>query len=294
MKNFLLFIVSLFSVSAMCLPAGMNYDTLPNELSIMTYNVKFLPRGAVYIHHHPVVRARLIPAQLMKEAPDVIVFQEAFDGYADRVLRKKLKPMYPYCAGWKNRKVISYKRAGGVLMFSKYPLKEIESITYSKCKGIDCIAHKGSLLVEVEHPKQKFQLLGTHMQAGGGNEIKKSQHDEAGELLKRHEEKGVPQFAAGDFNTHKVDTVLYPHLLKAMNCTDSDICTDLKFTTDHLLNDMGNYNPAKRGVIDFVLFKANGFEPKQTTRSIIAFEQQWNKKHKSLSDHNAVMLRMKL
>ncbi len=294
MKNFLLVSALLFSLTAMCFPTGMNYDTIPNELSIMTYNVKFLPRGAVFIHHHPVIRARLLPAVLMKESADVIVVQEAFDGYANRVLRRKLKPMYPYCAGWKNRKVITYKRAGGVLMFSKYPMKELESITYSKCKGIDCIGHKGSMLVEVEHPKQKFQVLGTHMQAGGGNEIKKSQHEEAGTLLKRHEEKGVPQFAAGDFNTHKVDTVLYPHLLKAMCCEDGEICTDLKFTTDHLLNDMGNYNPSKRSVIDFVLFKSNGWLPKETKRCVFAFEQQWNKKHKSLSDHNAVVLRMKL
>ena len=44
-------------------------------ISIMTWNVKLLPRGAVFLHHHPVVRAKLIPAKLMEENADVIIFQ---------------------------------------------------------------------------------------------------------------------------------------------------------------------------------------------------------------------------
>ena len=264
------------------------------DISIMSYNIKMLPRGATFIKHHPVIRARVLPEVLMKEGSDVIVFQEAFDGKAMRIMRRKLKAVYPYCAGWRNRRVITYKRAGGVLMFSKYPMKELESIAYRQCKGIDCAAKKGSLLVEVDHPKKKFQLLGTHMQAGGGPEIKKDQHDEAGALLKRHEVKGIPQFAAGDFNTHLVDTMLYPHLLKSLDAEDGEINSELKFSSDHLLNDMDSYNPNRRNLIDFVLMRGNGWKPKRAGRFIIAFEKQWNKKHKSLSDHNAVVLKMNL
>lgn len=264
------------------------------DISIMSYNIKMLPRGAVFIKHHPVIRARVLPEVLIKESSDVIVFQEAFDGKAMRIIKRKLKPVYPYFAGWKNRKVITYKRAGGVLMFSKYPMKELESITYSQCKGIDCLANKGSLLVEVEHPKKKFQLLGTHMQAGGGPIIKANQHDEAGALLKKYKVKGIPQFAAGDFNTHKVDTVLYPHLLKSLDAEDGEIYSELKFSSDHLLNDMDSYNPNRRNLIDFILMRSNGWQPHKAGRFIIAFEKQWSKKHKSLSDHNAVVLKMNL
>ena len=230
----------------------------------------------------------------MKESPDVIVFQESYDGKAVRILRKKLKPMYPYTQGYQNRKLITYKRAGGVLMFSKYPMKEVESIRYSWLEGIDKLARKGAMLVEVEHPVKKFQLLGTHMEAGGSKDLKISQYQEAGELLKRHEQAGVPQFACGDFNTKRVDTVLYPKLIAALQMENAEPCTELKCTSDHLLNDMDYYNPTKRNLIDYVFVKPNGVTPTNTTRSIMRYEYPWSKKHKDLSDHFAVILRTNL
>lgn len=269
-------------------------DTVPPaQITIMSWNMKMLPRGGnVFLHHRPVKRAKLIPKKLMEEGADVIVCQEMFDGLAVRILRKKLKAMYPYCLGTKNRKVISYKRAGGVIMFSKYPMKEIKSIKYSRCKGIDCIGNKGSMLAEVEHPLKKFQVLGTHMQAGGGREIKLSQYKEAGELLKRFEQPGVPQFAAGDFNTRNTDTVMYPQLLAALQAENGEFCTELKCTSDHLLSDMYDYHPDRRNTVDYVFYKSNGVKPAVTTRSVMQYEQQWHKKHKDLSDHFAVVLKM--
>jgi endonuclease/exonuclease/phosphatase family metal-dependent hydrolase len=294
--NKLFSLLALFlSLQAISAPEGnIVNDTAAHQISILTWNIKMLPRGATFLKHHPVKRARLIPEILMKQGADVIVFQESYDGKAVRMLRKKLKVMYPYNQGFQNRKLITYKRAGGVLMFSKYPMKEIESIRYTHLEGIDKAARKGAMLVEIKHPVKTFQLLGTHMEAGGSKELKITQYIEAGELLKRHEQSGVPQFAAGDFNTRRVDTVLYPKLIAALQAEDGGICTDLKCTSDHLLNDMDSYNPNRRNLIDFVFFKSNGLHPLNTTRSVMRFEQQWNKKHKDLSDHFAVELKMLL
>ena len=209
-------LIFLCVLTSLCKAANPSDSTGSREITILTYNVKMLPRGAVFLHHHPVIRARLIPAKLIAENPDVIVFEEAFDGAAIRAMRKRLKAVYPYIAGSDNRKVVSYKRAGGVLIFSKYPLKELESIKYTECSGADCLGNKGAILVEVEHPVQKFQLLGTHMQAGHKVEIKQSQYAEAAALIERHTQPGVPQFIAGDFNTHKDDTALYDALVTAI------------------------------------------------------------------------------
>ncbi|MES2622089.1 MAG: endonuclease/exonuclease/phosphatase family protein [Bacteroidota bacterium] len=271
-------------------------DTIPpSQITIMSWNLKMLPRGGnAFLHHRPLKRAKLIPKKLMEENADVMVFQEMFDGAAVRILKRQLKASYPYCAGIKNRKVISYKRAGGVIMFSKYPMKEIKSIKYSQCKGIDCIGNKGSLLVEVEHPLKTLQVLGTHMQAGGGREIKISQYIEAGELLKKYEKEGVPQFAAGDFNTRNIDTVMYSKLLNALQAENGEFCTELKCTSDHLLSDMYDFRPDSRNTVDYVFYKGNGVKPATTTRSVMQYEQQWHKKHKDLSDHFAVVLRMTL
>ncbi|MBS1596136.1 MAG: sphingomyelin phosphodiesterase [Bacteroidetes bacterium] len=266
----------------------------PRQISILTYNIKMLPRAAISIGHHPVKRAKLIPAKMIEENPDVIVFQEGFDGLAIRILRRKLKEKYPYTAGFKNHIVFTFKKAGGVLMFSKYPIRELESIKYTQCKGIDCAARKGCLLAEVQHPIQKFQILGTHMQAGGSNELKISQYKEAGALLKKHAVAGIPQFAAGDFNTRKNSTDLYPSLVQCMEVEDGDITGELQATSDHLLNDMDSYRPDKRNLIDFVFYRSNGFKAGRVERCVRRFMQPWSKTHKDLSDHFAVLMKMEL
>jgi endonuclease/exonuclease/phosphatase family metal-dependent hydrolase len=132
------------------------------------------------------------------------------------------------------------------------------------------------------------------MQAGGSAELKTSQYQEAGALLKRHQESGTPQFAAGDFNTRKTSTDLYPALVKCMEVEDGDITGELQATSDHLLNDMDNYNPDKRNLIDFVFYRSNGFKSQSVTRCVKRFQQQWNPKHKDLSDHFAVLMTMHL
>jgi endonuclease/exonuclease/phosphatase family metal-dependent hydrolase len=278
-------------------------------ITIMTYNVKLLPRGATFLHHHPVIRARLIPAKIIAESPDVVVFQEAFDGKSIRVLKRGLKSVYPYTAGWDNRKLVTYKRAGGVLMFSKYPLKEIESIRYSECKGIDCAGNKGAMLVEVEDPVQKFQLFGTHMQAGGGHDIKVSQYQQAGELLKRHQQAGIPQFVAGDFNTHKADSVLYPALVSNLDAKDGDVDDEVSLEAVHQHNDLREKKAKKKrgaqptvekkskkpkGIIDYVFVRDNGVKIISQQRYAREFEQPWSPDHKALSDHFAVILKVTL
>lgn len=155
-----------------------------------------LPRVAVRQHHHPLKRAKILPKHLLENNADIIVFQEAFDGVAMQILRRKLKKTYPHWLGFKNKFGIIYSRAGGIIMCSKYPIKEIESIRYKDCTGVDCSGRKGALLAEVDYPAQKFQVLGTHIQAGGPKEIKRSQFEEVGALLKKHEQQGIPQFAA--------------------------------------------------------------------------------------------------
>jgi endonuclease/exonuclease/phosphatase family metal-dependent hydrolase len=296
MNYFLAFLFLLFSVAGFCGASGhLPSDTVPSrEISIMTYNIKMLPRGAnSFIHHFPLRRARIIPDKLIAEGTDVIVFQEAFDGVAVRILRRRLKVAYPYDMGFQNRKLVTYKKAGGVLIFSKYPLTEIESIKYTQCKGIDCAGHKGSMLVEVAHPAGRFQLLGTHMQAGGSRELKESQYAEAAALLKRHQQPGIPQFAAGDFNTKKGKPVLYDSLVRALDAQDGDISGDLKYTSDHMLNDMEEYDTTRRNLIDFIFIRPNGVTPVSTRRYIRQFEQRWHPRHKDLSDHFAVVMRMK-
>jgi endonuclease/exonuclease/phosphatase family metal-dependent hydrolase len=132
------------------------------------------------------------------------------------------------------------------------------------------------------------------MQAGGGKELKESQYAEAGALLKRHQQQGVPQFAAGDFNTKKGDHTLYDTLVRALDAQDGLITGDLQYTSDHLLNDMDSYNPEKRNVIDYVFCRPNGVNVCNTSRCVRKFEHPWHPRHKDLSDHFAVVFKAHL
>lgn len=272
--------------------------TGPRQISIMTYNVKLLPRGATWIHHHPVKRARLIPAKVLEDHPDVVVFEEAFDGVSVRLLKKGLQSTYPYMAGQHNRRLVTYKRAGGVLVFSRYPMQELESIKYSQCKGADCYGHKGAILVQVDHPAGRIQVLGTHLQAGGSVDLKASQYLEAAGLLDRHQQQGVPQFIAGDFNTHKDDTLLYNRLTTAMKGADGDVDDELKILTAHTLNDLrrkNNGHPKKsKSIIDYVFVKANGAHITSQHRYTREYQQPWSQTNKDLSDHFAVILNVRM
>lgn len=110
MKKSNTYILILFTVLFSCKAWAVDPhqdSTTAKAISIMTWNVKLLPRGAVFLHHHPVVRAKLIPAKLMEENADVIIFQEAYDGLSIRIIKRKIKTAYPFCMGTKNRKAIS-------------------------------------------------------------------------------------------------------------------------------------------------------------------------------------------
>ena len=158
-------ICTLFCIAALSARAG------DKDLRILTYNIKMLPREILSQHHHPIIRARIIPDFIIQENADIVVFEEAFDTKADRILRKHLKAQYPYILGPLNKKP-GFKINGGVMMFSKYPLKKLNTIQYSQCSDEDCWARKGVMLVEVNDGQHVFQLAGTHLNGGGTLELK--------------------------------------------------------------------------------------------------------------------------
>ena len=283
-----------------CLSAkgqGNKPQAADGTISFMTWNVEMLPGVfSSFIHHKPVIRARIIPAHLLKDAPDVIVLQEAFDIKAVRILKRKLKSTYPYICGPANRKAISFKINSGVMIFSKWPLHEIETIRFKECAGDDCYARKGALLTELDINGKKLQLLGTHVQAGGTAEIKSSQYTQIGDLLRRHIITGEPQIICGDFNTFQSDTLLYPLMIKTLQAENGPFSGELTCTSDHFVNDMCNdfAKPnVEREVIDYILYRSNGHPFSSVDRRIIVYQQAWHKKHRYLSDHNAVLMQLK-
>ncbi len=270
-----------------------------DELRILSWNIQMLPRLLLKISRGPIRRSKLIPQHIIDDQIDIIVFQEAFDPRARRKLRKRLKDTYPYMAGPANSGAFRIKTNSGIWMLGKIPLKELGTVDFKDCEGSDCLARKGALLVEAEWQGQKFHLLGTHLEAGGPDSIKRNQYREIRGLVDSCRQEGVPQFLAGDFNTHKerADSPLYHDMIGMLAAEDGEFSGALKFTADELLNDMnvpGSGREPHREIIDFILYRANGFKVKSMERHVRQYQERWDKDYKDLSDHNAVLMRVVL
>jgi len=273
-----------------------NTEIIPdNELRILSWNIQMLPRLLLKISRGPVRRSELIPHHIIEDEVDIIVFQEAFDPRARRILKKKLKAGYPYSAGPANSAGFRLKTNSGIWMLSRIPLKELGTVDFRDCEGSDCLARKGALLVEAEWQGVTFQILGTHLEAGGPDSIRRNQYSEIRVLIDEHRKDGVPQFLCGDFNTDKTDPDLYPFMLNTLDAYDSELSGNLIFTSDEKLNDM-NLPPAgrepERKVIDYILYRGNGFQPASMQRCVRQYRERWDEQFQDLSDHNGVMMKV--
>ncbi len=291
MKFFLFAAVIICSLT--CLAGGNENNSLPaqNNLRILSYNIKMLPRIIKSQHHYPIVRAHIIPKYILEENADIVVFQEAFDGKADRILCKALKEKYPYIVGPLNKKP-GFKINGGVLICSKYPLKQLGTVQYSQCNDFDCWARKGVMLVEVNDGKHIFQIAATHMNGGGSVDLKTSQYREMGQLVKEFAKPGIPQFCVGDYNTSNLDPKYYNALVSNLDAEDGRITGELKVTNDHLNNDMEWFEPGYRDIIDYIFYRPNGVQPQKMERTIKQYCQRWRSDHEDLSDHYALLMEL--
>lgn len=276
---------------------GITEEIADEELRIVSWNIQMLPRMLFKKSRGPMRRSRLIPRHIIDDQIDIIVFQEAFDPRARRILKKRLRHAYPYMVGPANPAPLRIKTNSGVWMLSKIPLKQLGTVDFRDCEGSDCLARKGALLAEAVWQGVTFQLLGTHLEAGGPDSIKLNQYQEVRGLIDRHRREGVPQFLSGDFNTHKNDPILYPAMLRMLDARDNQLAGGLVYTSDELLNDMnlpeGGRQP-RREVIDYILYRGNGFQPKTMECYVRQYQERWHKDFKDLSDHNAVLMRVVL
>lgn len=256
------------------------------ELKILCWNIYMLPRFA--LHTGKRKRAREIVKTLPFENYDIIVFQEAFHGDARRIIKRGLKELYPYRIGPANRRYFWIKTNSGVWMLSKIPLTQIKQIKYKDCEGFDdCFAHKGALLVEGEFEGQKFQLLGTHIQAGGPYPVRQSQYEQIRNLIDTYKQDGVPQILAGDFNMGKDNGEPYAEMLKTLDIEEYEPDGELKFTASSLNDIRGGKDDR---LIDFIFYRPNGLSPLKLIRNVKRFATKTPcfKKYCDLSDHFAV------
>ncbi|TNF24355.1 MAG: hypothetical protein EP314_07860 [Bacteroidetes bacterium] len=274
-------------------PSELTVDSSTPALKILSWNMYMLPPLAKFTGKQR--RAKRIGDLLRDSDFDIIVFQEAFHGAARRKIKRRMKDSYPYILGPANRKWYSFKTNSGIWILSKIPLQPLAEIDFDYCEGIDCWSRKGALLAEGEFRGQKFQILGTHLEAGGDRDAKVSQYRELGELFNQYRKEGVPQIAAGDFNTKKFqDTTYYNQLIGILGMEDGPILSEQKYSSDSYVNDIKikRGDRKKQSVIDFVFYGANGVDA-TINRYVRMPRWQWSKDCQDLSDHFAIEAQIK-
>jgi endonuclease/exonuclease/phosphatase family metal-dependent hydrolase len=263
-----------------------SHSPTSSELHILSWNIYMLPKFAKITGKR--VRAKIIADQIKQSDYQILVFQEAFLGDARKIIRKGLKDVFPYEYGPANRK-FSIKTNSGIWVLSKLPLNVLEEIDYEQCVGFDdCFARKGALMLEGDFKGQKFQLLGTHLQAGGPHAIRKSQYVEMRNLLDRHRHDDVPQIIAGDMNTGDTDTAHYHDMIQTLDAEDGPLEVQVAPGEKGYKNDLHGHGWRSTRIIDYVFYRGNGRKAAKIERKMPCFKQRWSRKHQDLSDHYPV------
>ncbi len=285
---FFILIVSTSNSNSQTLVEAVPVSTECESLKVLSWNIYMLPRFARVSGKRK--RAKAIAKLLNESKYDIVVFQEAFLKAARRILWHDLKNNYPYRIGPANKKPASYKTNSGIWMLSRIALTELGTVQYSQCEGPDCWARKGALLAEGKFNESPFQILGTHLEAGGPDEIKIKQYQEMEALLAGNRKEGIPQIICGDMNTKKDGDEKYSIMLSTLGCEDGPLEGDFPFTADGQRNDMNGGGPSNQKIIDYIFYRSNGVKCRLIRRCVPELRAQWHNRHKDLSDHFPVLL----
>lgn len=276
---------NLFILTAICFSCSLfsikAQEAHKKQLKILTWNIYSLP---FFINNSKrLERAKGIVETLKHNDYDVIVFQETFHKKSFKIIEEGLKQNFPYHIK-ANRKGGFLKYHHGIFIVSKFPAKVLNTITFHKCKGSDCLAKKGAVLIGIEKDEQKFQLLGTHLQAIDEDKheaIRKTQRLQITSFLNKHKKEGVPQLLCGDFNTDYNNLDRRIELLKDLEITEAYVPNEVTWP-----NKFYETKKTHSSILDYIFIKPNGFNFTNASPKVHNFYDDKNKL--ALSDHSAV------
>jgi sphingomyelin phosphodiesterase len=265
-----------------------NADTL----KIVSWNIYMRPRHIFKNWQEP--RAKAIVEVFSDDVDaDIIVFQEAFDKLAKRIIRKGLQSKYPYEYGPGKRGII--RQNSGVWILSKYPIVNKFMAEYKACKYEDCLAKKSALFAEIEKNGKRVQIIGTHVQSREGKKFDKIRADQfkaIADLRDAFYKQGVPQIITGDLNTATINKKAYPNMLEILDAEDGIPESEVKVTSNDMDNDIykktGYENQGKTKLIDFILLRKNETTAEISERKVMRFRKRLKNGKYDLSDHYAV------
>jgi sphingomyelin phosphodiesterase len=267
-------------------PKNAHLVSKQRELKILTWNIYMLPFCSEL--HGNCKRAEIIAHRLAGYNNDIIVFEEAFDRRARKILRSQLKMDYPFMYGPANDNGFSFKTNSGIWILSKIPLRQLEQIEFRNRFGIDAFARKGAVLFEGDWQGQSFQLLGTHLQANSPDSVRIGQCREiADKLLRKYTKPEVPQIVCGDFNIEFEDKVNYGNMLTLLDAENGNLLGTQQISYDEIDNKLAQKVNGRKSLIDYILLR-NSKAIRNIVRQVFVLKEQTSDKISDLSDHYGI------
>lgn len=231
-------------------------------------------------------RVPWIVAYIEQQDFDVIVFQEVFDVDCKARLQKALKKRYPYQVRPINKGRIT---GNGILILSRYPMRYLDHVVYTKGVGSDKMAAKGCALVEVVKDSFRFQIAGTHLQSGGSEvaqQHRDQQYKDIRSLLDKHRKAGIPQLVVGDMNTRKSATERYERMLQSMDVLDFPLDEEKPYTIDNENSwKSKDHAPIQ---LDYIFLRKNQSKSALQTQKVLRPKKEYKGKMIDLADHYGV------
>ena len=261
-----------------------SYGRCEDSLKIVSWNVFLRPS---ILNDGQMDRVHGISNYLISTEADVLVLQELFHYKARKQLVTTISKVYPYHT--KVGKTSFFGVSSGVMIFSKTPICEEEHIYFKRAIKADRLAVKGGVLATIEYCGSEIDIIGTHLQAGGGEKgahIRKEQLRHLFSLVRRENRENRNTVFAGDFNISH-DSENYTFMLDALESENHQLDSKILHTAN--FSDHSLYPTEGRPKwIDFILMRKNGTLRFHRSRieqpncpQDIAF--------KRLSDHNPIM-----
>ena len=203
-------------------------------IGVLTYNVQVL------IGHLSNEKIKHIIDSIISisSKTDVVCLQEVFVEEGRMTLIDSLKNIYPYYIAKSNDDEFLIEDSG-LVIFSKYPIKNYKFYDYSELIGVDDLSTKGFVVAEIKIKSKNIKIISTHMQSDawvekqfiktcGDSKIEINTGNEK-ELLKRIDvrytqlqqiSKVSSSIVLGDFNI-KYGTLEYKRIGSVLNKVDA-------------------------------------------------------------------------
>jgi len=186
---------------------AQNTHTIPDTyITVMNYNIKGLDG---LFGGNKKENIKRIMSEIEKKfqngtAPDVLLFQEAFSGDANKLIKTINTPdLYPYRVKGPDSSGKLYN--SGLVALSRFPILSNDVVEFKdQCSSWDCNADKGAQLVTIkaDHWPEPIRILNTHLQATNDfDDIRKSQILILKSFYEKFESTKINTIFAGDFNT---------------------------------------------------------------------------------------------